>query len=60
MARRERGQEHSVLPASSFTQAVQAIGEESSPQAVMGAYFPSAVYCSTATFEAGGWSACAG
>ena len=48
-----------MLPAAGFTQAVQSVGEKSSPQAVMGPYFPSTAYCSTATFEAGGWSACA-
>jgi hypothetical protein len=47
-----------MLPASSFAQAVQNVGEESSPQAVMGPYYPATVYCTTATFEAGGWNAC--
>jgi hypothetical protein len=48
-----------MLPASTFTQAIQNITETSSPEAVMGTYFPDTVYCSTATFEAGGWKACA-
>jgi hypothetical protein len=47
-----------MLPASSFAQAVQSVSEASSPQASMGAYFPSTVYCTRATFEAGGWQAC--
>ncbi len=49
-----------MLPAPSFTQAVQNVPEGSAPQALMGPYFPDAVYCTTATFEAGGWKACAG
>jgi hypothetical protein len=48
-----------MLPASTFGQAVQNVGETSSPEEVMGPYFPQAVYCTAATFEAGGWSACA-
>jgi hypothetical protein len=48
-----------MLPAPSFTQAVQNVSEGESPEAVMGPYFPSTLYCTTATFEAGGWKACA-
>jgi hypothetical protein len=49
-----------MLPASTFTQAIQSITEQGTPQAVMGLYFPSTAYCSKTTFEAGGWSACHG
>jgi hypothetical protein len=48
-----------LLPAATFAQAIQNVGEASSPESVMGPYFPSAAYCSKATFEAGGWQACA-
>jgi hypothetical protein len=48
-----------LLPAPTFAQAIQKVGETSSPESVMGPYFPSTVYCSKATFEAGGWQACA-
>jgi hypothetical protein len=47
-----------MLSASSFAQAVQNVPEGSSPQALMGPYFPQAIYCARATFEAGGWTAC--
>jgi hypothetical protein len=47
-----------MLPAPTFTQAVQDVSETDSPQSVMGPYFPSTVYCTKATFEAGGWQAC--
>lgn len=47
-----------MLPAAAFTHSVQAISEGSSPQTVMGAYFPRTVYCTKARFEAGGWGAC--
>lgn len=48
-----------MLPAASFPYAAQDITSptQSIPQ-TMGAYYPSAVYCSKATFEAGGWKAC--
>jgi hypothetical protein len=49
-----------MLPASSFAQAVQNVPEGASPQALMGPYFPHISYCAKATFEAGGWKACAG
>jgi len=49
-----------MLPASSFAQAVQNVPEGAPPQGLMGRYFPQAVYCTRATFEAGGWQACAG
>jgi hypothetical protein len=49
-----------MLPAPSFAQAVQHVPEGASPQGVMGPYFPHAVYCTKAIFEAGGWSACTG
>jgi hypothetical protein len=47
-----------MLPASSFAQAVQNVPEGTSPQPQMGEYFPQAIYCAKATFEAGGWKAC--
>jgi hypothetical protein len=50
-----------MLPASTFTQAAQNVSSASgspSPQQVMGPYYPDAVYCAPATFEAGGWQAC--
>jgi hypothetical protein len=47
-----------MLPASSFGEAIQHVAEESSPQTVMGAYFPQIGYCTKAKFEAGGWRAC--
>ncbi len=47
-----------MVPSPSFPQAVQSVGESSSPQAVMGPYFPDTVYCTKSTFEAGGWKAC--
>jgi hypothetical protein len=49
-----------MLPESSFAQAIQNVSETGSPEPVMGPYFPETVYCTTATFEAGGWNACAG
>ena len=48
-----------MLPAPTFTQSVQAIAEGDSPSAVMGPYYSQSAYCSSATFEAGGWAACA-
>lgn len=53
--------ERNMLPGRSFGHAVQRItqrGRTSDPQRVMGAYYPSAVYCTTALFERGGWRAC--
>jgi hypothetical protein len=48
-----------MLPSPSFTQAAQDVSSTATnAQQVMGAYYPSAVYCSTAVFEAGGWQAC--
>jgi hypothetical protein len=50
-----------MLPAPTFTQAAQNVSSASgspSPQQVMGPYYPDAVYCAPATFEAGGWQAC--
>jgi hypothetical protein len=47
-----------MLPAATFTQAVQSIAEGESPQTVMGPYFPQSAYCSTAAFEARGWEGC--
>jgi len=48
-----------MIPASTFGQAAQNVDPSSaSAQQVMGAYYPSAVYCSTATFQQGGWQAC--
>jgi hypothetical protein len=49
-----------MLPSATFTHAVQDVdASTNNAQQVMGPYFPSAVYCSTATFERGGWQACA-
>ncbi len=48
-----------MLPSPTFTQSVQAIAAGESPSAVMGPYYPQSAYCSSATFEAGGWDACA-
>jgi hypothetical protein len=48
-----------MLPAPSFTQAIQNVPERVSPEPVMGPYFPVIVYCKAATFDAGGWKACA-
>lgn len=47
-----------MLPRASFANAIQDVSETSSPETVMGAYFPSIAYCTTAVFEAGGWKAC--
>jgi hypothetical protein len=49
-----------MLPAASFPYAAESItsSTQSVPQ-TMGSYYPTAVYCSTATFEQGGWKACA-
>jgi hypothetical protein len=50
-----------MLPASTFPQAVQNVSSATgspSPQDVMGPYYPDAVYCAPATFQAGGWQAC--
>jgi len=48
-----------MLPASSFPYAAESItSPEQSVAAIMGPYYPTAVYCSTATFEAGGYQAC--
>jgi len=48
-----------MLPAASFPYAAESITTptQSVPE-TMGPYYPSAVYCSKATFEAGGWKAC--
>lgn len=60
-----------LLPAPTFTQAAQNVplspgtdayvppanGAPSASQ-VMGPYYPAAVYCAPATFQAGGWKAC--
>jgi hypothetical protein len=53
--------ERNMLPSRSFAHAVQRItqtGKTASAQRVMGAYYPSAAYCTTARFERGGWRAC--
>jgi hypothetical protein len=48
-----------MLPSASFPYAAENITTPTqSAQQVMGPYYPTAVYCSTATFEAGGWKAC--
>ena len=53
--------ERNMLPGRHFIHAIQRItqtGRHSNPRTVMGPYYPTAVYCSTATFERGGWRAC--
>jgi hypothetical protein len=47
-----------MLPSTSFPYAAQRIKPGDSALAVMGPYYPSAVYCSRQTFERGGWQAC--
>jgi len=47
-----------MLPAPGFPYAAQRIQPGQSAQAVMGPYYPQAVYCAKATFEQGGWRAC--
>jgi hypothetical protein len=50
-----------MLPAAGFHHAVQDVPKQATPQLaaqVMGAYYPQAVYCTTAQFEAGGPPSC--
>jgi hypothetical protein len=47
-----------MLPDPSFRYAAERITPTSDPKAVMGPYYPQAVYCAMATFERGGWRAC--
>ena len=48
-----------MLPAPSFPYAAQRITSPTqSVQQTMGPYSPTTVYCSTATFDKGGWKAC--
>ncbi|HUE28631.1 MAG TPA: hypothetical protein VMP89_17790 [Solirubrobacteraceae bacterium] len=47
-----------MLPATWFAHAVQRVKPSSSVPKVLGAYYPSAVYCAPATFGRGGWRAC--
>jgi hypothetical protein len=48
-----------MLPAATFPYAAESITSPTqSAQQVMGRYYPTAIYCATATFEAGGWKAC--
>ena len=47
-----------MLPAKGFSAAIHNVGRDENPAKVMGRYFPVAGYCSTATFEKGGWRAC--
>jgi hypothetical protein len=50
-----------MLPASTFSQAAQNVSSASgspSPQQVMGAYYPEAVYCAPLTFQVDGWQGC--
>lgn len=49
-----------MLPARDFEQAIQNIPEGGSAEEVMGDYYPEAMYCEPAVFEAGGWRSCAG
>lgn len=47
-----------MLPSSRFAEAIQNVKEGERPAPVMGEFYPRAVYCDRATFEAGGWRAC--
>jgi hypothetical protein len=47
-----------MLPATRFHNAVQDVSGASGPAVAMGAYYPTAVYCTTTVFEHGGWQAC--
>ena len=48
-----------MLPAATFPYAAESITSPTqSAEQTMGPYYPTAVYCSTATFESGGWKAC--
>lgn len=48
-----------MLPAANFPYAAESITSATqSAKSIMGPYYPEALYCSTATFEAGGWKAC--
>ncbi len=48
-----------MVPSPSFPNAVQDITATSGTvQQVMGPYYPTAAYCTTALFESGGWKAC--
>jgi hypothetical protein len=47
-----------MLPAAGFTHAAERITPTANPQAVMGAYYPQAVYCALKTFERTGWRGC--
>jgi hypothetical protein len=48
-----------MLPARSYSHAIQRIANpRQSVRATMGAYYPTAAYCSAATFQRGGWKAC--
>jgi hypothetical protein len=47
-----------MLPAPGFVHAAQRITPTSNVHAVMGAYYPQAVYCAPPRFARGGWRAC--
>jgi hypothetical protein len=47
-----------MVPATSFRHAAQNISKNDDPKKVMGAYYPTAVYCDKTTFEHGGWASC--
>ncbi len=48
-----------MVASPSFPSAVQDITQTGpTPQQVMGPYYPTAAYCTTALFESGGWKAC--
>jgi hypothetical protein len=48
-----------MLPSASFPYAANRItSPEQNVQQAMGPFYPTAVYCSRATFEAGGWKGC--
>jgi len=47
-----------MLVSPTFRHAVQDVKQGQDPKRIMGAYYPSAVYCDKATFERGGWQGC--
>jgi hypothetical protein len=49
-----------MLPSRGFRYAAQRIKQGQSAQAVMGPYYPQAVYCTKAEFERAGWRGCFG
>lgn len=47
-----------MVPAAGFTHSVQAVKKGDDPLAVMGAYYPTARYCTKSGFEQHGWRGC--